>query len=302
MENVVDLSIIIVPYNNKDLLRKTLAAVFASRMERKFEVIVHDNGSSDGTPDMVVAEFPEARLIRSENVGFTRGNNAGIKIARGRNILLLNPDTEVGGDTLAVMLNLLDRRPDIGVATCKLVLGNGRLDPACRRSFPTPWVAISRLSGLSLLFPKSRLFNRYNLGYLPEDQEYEIDSCSGAFLLIRQEVINKIGPLDEDFFMYNEDVDWCYRAKKAGYKIYYYPLTTTVHHKRQSAQFSKKAQWEFHRSMIVFHKKHLAGRYPWFVNLIAYVGPRVRYVLKLVWSYLPKIFSTHKGGEFKRRF
>ncbi len=301
-QNPLDLSVIIVPHNNRQLLQVTLDAVLASRTKYSFEVIVRDNGSGDGSAEMVESAYTKARLLRGENTGFSHGNNVAIKASRGRYVLLLNPDTKVSPGTFEVMLNLMERRPDIGIATCKLVLGNGQIDPACRRSFPTPWVAISRLSGLSLLFPKSRLFNKYNLQYLPEDEEYEIDSCSGAFLLIRRETIAQIGLLDEEFFMYNEDVDWCYRAKLAGWKVYYYPETATVHYKRQAARWSAKAQWEFHRSMTLLYRKHFAQKYPWFINLIAYIGPRVRYAIKFIWSHLHGLFSAKQSKGPPKRF
>lgn len=296
-----DLSIIIVPHNSREFLRVTLESVYNSRTSNDFEVIVHDNGSTDGTVEMVEEDFPKVKLIKGENIGFSAGNNEAIKWSAGRYILLLNPDTKISPDTLQIMIDFMDSHPDAGISTCKLVLGNGKIDPACRRSFPTPWVAISRLSGLSLLFPKSRLFNKYNMHYLSEDEQYEIDSCSGAFMLIRRFTIDQIGLLDEDFFMYNEDVDWCYRAKKAGWKVYYYPKTEVVHYKKRSAKFSKKAQWEFHRSMILFHQKHFAKKYPWFINQVAYLGPRIRYVLKYVWSIF-KGFGFHSKEKTKRYF
>jgi GT2 family glycosyltransferase len=300
----VDLSIIIVSYNTRDLLRNCLQSVFASQTKYSYEVIVHDNGSPDNSADMVTAEFPQVKLLRGENIGFSAGNNAGIQQASGRNILLLNPDTEIEKDTIEVAMKFFEEHSEIGVLTCKVVLGNGEIDPACRRSFPTPWIAIARFSGLSKFFPQSKFFNAYNLGYLPEDESYEIDTCSGAFFLTRKEVVDRVGLLDEDFFMYNEDVDWCYRIKSAGWKIYYHPETQITHFKRQSSRFSKKAQWEFHRSMIVFHRKHYAHKYPWVINQIAYQGPKIRYGLKLAASKIATTLSNKKtsaSGEVQTK-
>ena len=297
-----DLSVIIVPYNNKDLLKTTLDSIFETQSRYSYEVIVHDNGSADGTVDMVETQYPQVKLIRGENIGFSKANNRGIAASSGRYILLLNPDTKIQANTLQVMLEFMDKRLDVGMATCKVVLANGKLDPACRRSFPTPWVAITRLSGLSLMLPNSKLFNKYNLSFLPEDEEYEIDSCSGAFLLTRRNVIDKIGLLDEDFFLYNEDLDWCYRAKDAGYKVYYCPAAQITHYKRQSTQFSKIAQWEFHHSMILFYRKHFSDKYPWIVNQIAYLGPYVRYYLKLGFSHFDNFFARLFGKKTRQRF
>ena len=280
-----DLSVIIVSYNSKDVLPVCLRSVFGSLTKYPFEVLVHDNGSSDGTLEIIEKEFPpdkfpHLKVIRGQNLGFAGGNNVAIKQAAGRYILLLNPDTEVEKNPFEVMLDFMQHRPDVGMATCKVVLGNGEIDKASRRSFPTPWVAFTRLSGLSSLFPKSRIFNRYNMGYLSEDDEYEIDSCVGAFQLTRREVIDKIGLLDESYFMYGEDIEWCYRAKQAGWKVYYYPKVKIFHHKGYSSKFSPRALWEFHRAMIIFYKKHFAAQYPWFVNKIIILSIWTRYLIK----------------------
>ena len=283
----MDLSIIIVSHNSKDLLRNCLRSVYQSQTRYGFDVLVHDNASVDQTPEMVEAEFPNTKLIRGENVGFSKANNAGIKQSQGRYVLLLNPDTEVSKDTFETMINFMDSHPDVGISTCKLALPDGTLDKACRRSFPTPWVSFTRLAGLSKIFPKSKIFNKYNLGYLPETEEHEIDSCVGAFLLTRRVVIEKVGLLDENFFLYGEDIDFCFRAKNAGWKVYYYSQTTVIHHKRQSskmdtADFNRRAFREFYKdSMLYFYRKNLAPKYPWILNQLMAFAIRLHYVMRL---------------------
>ena len=277
---MTDLSIIIVSYRNSGVIGACLRSIKNSKTKYIYEVLVHDNGSPDDTADIVANEFPWAKLIRGKNIGFAGGNNTAIKQSNGRYILLLNPDTEVEEDTFEVMLDLMERRKDIGMATCKVVMDKGEIDKASRRSFPTPWVSFTKFSGLAALFPKSRVFNRYNLGCLSEDDEYEIDALVGAFQLTRREVVDKIGLLDERFFMYGEDIDWCYRCKQAGWKVYYYPKTKIFHHKGYSSKLSPLTLWEFHRAMVLFYKKHYQSKYPSLVNGLIYLAIYARYLIK----------------------
>jgi GT2 family glycosyltransferase len=245
---VQDLGIVILNWNTCALLRECLKSVFASQGGLTFRVCVVDNASSDGSAAMVAAEFPSARFPRLTlienpvNSGYAAGNNLGLRALgfgphpapllprspasqeRGegpgvggeapRYALLLNPDTVVPPNALADMVAYLDAHLDCGVAGPRLVLPDGSLDLACRRSFPTPEVSFWRLTGLSKLFPRSRLFGRYNLTYLSPDLETEVDSVVGAFMLVRREAIARVGLLDEHFFMYGEDLDWA--ARPAG--------------------------------------------------------------------------------------
>src|SRR3989344_776481 len=188
----------------------------------------------------------------------------------------------VARDSLAKMLEYMDGHPAVGVAGCKVVKPDGKLDLACRRSFPTPASSLYRLTGLSLLFPKSR-FASYNLTYLPEDQIAEVDSVMGAFLMIRAEVIAKIGLLDESFFMYGEDIDWCFRAKASGYQVMYVPITSVVHHKGSaSRRVSRRALYEFHNAMQIFYDKHYRSRYNFLVNWFVGTGIWARYYWKVL--------------------
>lgn len=269
---MLDLGIVIASYNTRDLLRTCLHSVYAGRGDFTFDVCVVDNASSDGSAEMVAAEFPQVRLIaNAENVGYPSANNQGLK-AFGfaetpnprsdppRFALLLNSDTELPPDALARMLEFMAEHPDAGAVGPKLVLPDGSLDLACRRSFPTPEVSFYRVAKLSRLFPRSRRFGRYNLTYLDPDQVTEVDSVEGAFMLVRAEAIAQAGLMDEQFFMYGEDLDWAYRMKAAGWKVYYNPSVTVLHIKRASTRHSPRARIEFYRAMGIFYRKHYAAR------------------------------------------
>lgn len=265
---MLDLGIVIVSYNVRDLLRDCLESVFDSRGDLTFRVCVVDNDSQDGSADMVAAGFPQVHLIRAENRGYAAGNNLGLRALGYRDgggaeptaprfALLLNPDTVLPPSALADMLAFLAARPSAGVAGPRLVRADGSLDRACRRSFPTPEVAFYRFSGLSRLFPHSRRFGRYNLTYLPPYVTTEVDSVVGAFMLIRREVLDGIGLLDEQFFMYAEDLDFCYRAKQEGWQVWYNADVTVLHYKGQSSrQRSTFANVQFYQTMRLFHDKH----------------------------------------------
>ncbi|HEY67121.1 MAG TPA: glycosyltransferase family 2 protein [Thermoflexia bacterium] len=277
---MLDLGIVIASYNTRDLLRTCLRSVYASHGDFTFEVCVVDNASSDGSAEMVAAEFPQARLIvNAENVGYAGANNQGLeafgftRVSSPRSqtprfALLLNSDTELPPDALARMLDFMAGHSDAGIAGPKLVLPNGSLDLACRRSFPTPEVAFYRLTGLSRRFPHSRRFGRYNLTYLDPDQVAEVDSVVGAFMLVRAEAIAQVGLMDEQFFMYGEDLDWAYRIKAAGWKVYYNPEVVVLHVKRASTRQSPRAQVEFYRAMDTFYRKHYAAQTPWWLHVL----------------------------------
>ena len=269
---MLDLGIVIVNYNTRDLLRACLHSVYASQGDFTFEVCVVDNSSPDGSAGMVAIEFPQARLIaNAENVGYPRANNQGLE-AFGfaespdpesqppKFALLLNPDTELPPDALRRMLDFMAEHPEAGVAGPKLVLFDGSLDPACRRALPTPEICFYKLTGLSRLFPRSQRFGRYNLTYLDPDQLAEVGSVVGAFMLVRAEAIFQAGLMDGQFFMYGEDLDWSYRIQAVGWKIYYNPAVTVRHVKRAASRHSSRAQVEFYRAMDIFYRKHYAAQ------------------------------------------
>jgi N-acetylglucosaminyl-diphospho-decaprenol L-rhamnosyltransferase len=271
----MELSIIIVNYNTRDLLRDCLLSIYSSQGDFQYEVIVVDNCSPDDSVEMVRQEFPQAKLIASEiNRGYAYANNLGLCQARGHYLLLLNPDTVLPPTALHGMLDFMEEHPDAGVAGPKLVLADGSLDLACRRSFPTLDVAFYRLVGLSKRHPNSPRYNRYNLGYLDPNQVAEVDSVVGACMCIRREALDQAGLFDERFFMYAEDIDLCYRIKvDHGWKVYYNPAVVVTHYKAQSTRkrFARMTI-EFYRAMWLFHKKHFAQRTFFLINWVTALG------------------------------
>ncbi|RMG64344.1 MAG: glycosyltransferase family 2 protein [Chloroflexi bacterium] len=279
---LTDLAIVILNYNTRDLLRDCLHSLCA-QVGLRFAACVVDNASTDDSAAMVSSEFPAVALIRNAtNAGFSAGNNLGLRhfgfpaCGRARYAMLLNPDTVMPPDALRRLVAFADAHPDIGVVGPKLVLTDGSLDKACRRSFPTPEVSFYRFVGLSRLFPRSKRFGRYNMTYLDEDAQADVDSVVGACMMLRAEVIARIGLLDEQFFMYGEDLDWCLRAKQAGYRVVYYPDVTVHHVKRAASRASVKAQYEFQRAMWLFYKKHYRASTHPLVDGLVRLGLAVR--------------------------
>lgn len=256
------LSIVIVNFNTRELLKACLRSVEASRTAWPWELFVVDNASADGSADMVAAEFPWATLIRSEsNRGYACANNLGLRRAAGSYLLLLNPDTVLPPDALQQMVEYMDAHPEAGIAGPKLVRQDGSLDLACRRSFPSPEVSFYRMLGLSKLFPRSSRFGRYNLTYLDPDRPAEVDSVVGAFMIVRSEAVSQVGMLDESFFMYGEDLDWAFRIKSRGWKVLYNPAVVVLHYKGESSRrHPRKAILEFYRAMHLFYRKHYAAQ------------------------------------------
>lgn len=272
----LDLAIVILNYNTRDLLRRCLQTVYASQGAFSYAVCVVDNASSDGSAEMTAQEFPQAILIASPvNGGYPAGNNLGLRhfgwsdqpgagdpAAAPRYALLLNPDTELPPTALAEMLAFMDSRPACGVAGPKLVRLDGSLDLACRRSFPTPQVSLYRMIGLSKLFPRSPRFGRYNMTYLSPDQTTEVDAVVGAYMQVRGEAIHQAGLLDETFFMYGEDLDWAFRIKQRGWQVWYNAAVTVLHVKEAASKSSSKARYEFYRAMLIFYRKHYQATTP----------------------------------------
>lgn len=264
-----DISIVILSFQVKPLLLACLESVVASTGTLRYEVIVVDNRSTDGSAEAVRANFPGVQVIAApRNGGYAWGNNLGLRRARGRYLLLLNPDTSLPPDALSRTLAYAEARPTVGIVGPKLVRPDGRLDLACRRGFPTPTVALCHMLRLARLFPRSARFGRYNLTHLDPEVETEVDAVAGAFMLVRREAAEAAGLLDERYFMYGEDLDWAYRLKAAGYAACYYPSVVVVHHKGESSRRAfSKANAAFYRSMLIFHHRHFWARTPLPVNL-----------------------------------
>ena len=270
------LSIVIVNYNVKYFLDQCLHAAIKAGDKVSSEIIVVDNNSVDGSCQMVAEKYPDVILIaNTENLGFSKANNQAIRIAKGEYVLLLNPDTVVEEDSFLRIIEFMDKTPDAGGLGVKMIDGRGRFLPESKRGLPTPEVAFWKMFGFSKLFPHSRRFGQYHLGYLDNNQTHEVDVLAGAFMLLRKATLEKVGLLDEDYFMYGEDIDLSYRITKGGYKNYYFPETTIIHYKGES---TKKGSINyvkvFYNAMIIFAGKHFskgnARRYAILINLAIY--------------------------------
>ncbi|CAG5084618.1 glycosyltransferase family 2 protein [Parvicella tangerina] len=273
----MDLSVVIVNYNVKHFLEQCLNSVAIAMKGLSVEVFVVDNISIDGSVEMVQEKFPWVKLIANkENVGFSRANNQAIRIAEGRYVLLLNPDTVVEEDTFRKTIRFMDEHPDCGGLGVKMIDGKGEFLPESKRGLPTPSVAFYKISGLAKLFPKSKKFGKYHLGYLPKEETNEIEILSGAFMMMRKETLDKVGLLDEEFFMYGEDIDLSYRIILGGYKNYYYPETSIIHYKGESTKKSSiNYVFVFYNAMIIFAKKHFSEKnaklFSFFINIAIYI-------------------------------
>lgn len=278
-----DVSVVVVHYETPQLLVRCLEALKASESPPQLEVFVVDNGSTRFDAATARAAFPGVKVIENPgNLGFSRASNQGLRLARGRYLLLLNPDAFVAPDTLRVMTQYMDERSDVGSATCRLELPDGSLDVACRRLFPTPMRSLYRVTMLSKLLPKHRTIAQYNMTYRSEWEETEIDQPCGAFMMVRSEVAASVGLLSERYFMYCEDTDWAYRIKQAGWKIMYTPITTVRHLKRQSArQDPSSAIRYFHAGMRIFYDEHYRRLYPLPVTILVHAGITLREWLQL---------------------
>ena len=272
--NQIDVSVIIVNHNVKYFAEQCLRSVEAATGSLSVEVFLVDNGSTDGSVEYLKPRFPDVEFIEpGENLGFGKGNNLALKRAQGRFLLILNPDTLLGEDSLEKLIDYLDVHPEVGAAGPKILTREGCFDVTSKRGFPTPWVAFCRLSGLSRLFPRSKVFGRYDLLYLSPDEHAEVDSLDGACMMIRKEAYRKVGGFDEDFFMYGEDLDLCYRINQAGYRIHYAPVTKIVHFKGESSRRSSINRVRaFYDAMYLFVDKHFKHRYPFFAHWLIYIG------------------------------
>jgi GT2 family glycosyltransferase len=273
----VTLSIIILNYNTRNLLHQTLQSI---RSNPTWEIIVVDNASADDSVAFMKKNYPTVRLIEnSDNLGFAAGNNIGIACAQGKYILLLNSDTEIVADALEQLISYLETHPMVGVITPKVVLPDGAIDLACHRGMPTPWNAFTYFSGLERLFPNRKLTAGYHQTYQDFTTIHEVDATACTAAIIRKSVIDKVGTLDERFFFYAEDLDWCKRIKEAGFAIIYYPDAVVLHHKSQSGKNRKgdieaksKAKHYFYQTMKQFYDKHYSHTYPKGLRPIIFKG------------------------------
>ncbi len=322
-----NLAIIIVNYNTRVLLDVCLESVFAAQTSLPFHVIVVDNRSSDGSPDMVAHRYPQATLISSDrNGGFGYANNLALRwlsdlsrlpesgtvgrvlhlsgpaaasqppseVPTGTDtdspfrfpchyVLFLNPDTVLPPTALEDTVRFLEERSNAGIMGPKVVKLDGTLDLACRRSFPTPASSFFKLTGLSKLFPNSKLVSRYNLTYLGDDETAEVDSVMGAYMLVRSRALEQAGLFDERFFMYGEDLDLAFRIKERGWRVFYYPAVHVLHHKGASSRKqSGRSIREFYRAMHIFYRKHYAESRPGIINAVITFGIALRGTVALI--------------------
>jgi GT2 family glycosyltransferase len=269
----MDVSIIIVSWNTCDVLRGCLRSILEETRDVSFEIIVIDNASRDDSAAMVRNEFPVAKIIEnSDNRGFAAANNQGIRVASGRYILLLNPDTVILKSAICRCVAYADHHPDVGVVGCQ-VLEDDRRIQRTGFSFPGPWNLFLTVSGLSRAFPNSRLFGRPELGWWGRNSEQDLDVVSGMFMLVRHEAIEQVGLLDEDYFVYTEEADWCYRFFRAGWRRVFTPCAQIVHldgGSKSTSQVSVKMFVQIQKSTMIYFRKHL-GLGAWLAAKIVYV-------------------------------
>lgn len=291
------LSIIFVLYNARDVIEVALDAVYASKVNFDYEVILVDNKSPDDSVDLIKKKYlsnPDLNgrtklILNDNNDGFGIGNNIGMRASTGDYILLLNTDTKLEPDNLQIMMEFMEARPDVGGATCKLVMANGEIDKASRRSEPSLVRSFFRLFGFQALFPK--LFGGYNVMHKNPNEESEIDSCSGAYLLMPRAAFEKTGGFDERFFMYGEDLDLCRSIREAGYKIWWYPKTMCVHYRGQSSKkTAQKMLLAFYDAMWIYYKKWYSKKYWHLLDPIVFIGTRVLYY----WKSFQNLFRKEK--------
>ena len=268
------LSICIVNWNTRELLRACLRSIYQYAPDESLEVIVVDNASSDGSAEMVRVEFPQVILIaNSENLGYARGNNQAMEQAQGEFILLLNPDTEMRPDTLRNAIRFLREHPEVGAIGAKQLFPNGQVQPSVR-GFPTPRNLLFEVLGLARLFPRSRLFAAYRMRWFSYERPIPVDQPMGTFLMVRRVVIEQVGLMDEAFPLFFNDVDWCYRIWQAGWQIWFVPQVEIVHYGGASTrQVRRAAVRESHRALEQFYRKHYRSRLslPFYALIVALI-------------------------------
>lgn len=293
----MDVSIIFVNYKTPDLTIQAVRAAIASAEGLSYEIFVVDNGSGDDSVPRIREACPAAKMIESaENLGFSGGNNLALREASGRYLLLLNTDIVVHDDAIPKSTAYMDAHTGAGILGAQVLLPDGRLDHACHRGFPTPLSSLYYFSGMARRHPADPKYTGYTLSHLPRDTTHPVDTVMGAYMMIRRETMEGIGLLDEDYFMYSEDVDYCYRAKEAGWDVIYFSEATATHYKYGSRRKRRiKTLRDFYHSMWLFYQKHYKRRYPLPVTIVVYLGIRIKYLTSL----LANAFggqASHNGG------
>ena len=295
----IKLSICIVTFRARDYLRECLRSIFTHTQGLEFEIIVVDNGSGDGTVEMLHNDFPEAIHIENQrNLGFGKPTNQAMKISRGKYILWINPDTIIMPKALNFLVDFLDQHSKVGIVGPKVLNPDGTLQKPCRRSEARPWDVFTYFTGLANIFPRSKRFSGYYMGYRDENETHEVHGVSGSCMLIRRDVIESVGLLDEQFFAYQEDADYCLRTRKAGWQVMYYPKAKITHYGGQGGSKVQpyRSIWEWHRSYFLYYRKHFAKDYFFLFNWCYYFAM----IFKLIFSLLKSLLSDSEfGGQRK---
>ncbi|NMC13322.1 MAG: glycosyltransferase family 2 protein [Chloroflexi bacterium] len=295
------LSICIVTYKTKNLLRNCLLSIRQNPPSGDFEFIVADNNSADGTIEMLQAEFPEVKvIINSQNLGFTIPMNQALKEAKGKYLLQLNPDTLIHPQALTRLIDFMENHPEIGICSPKVLNDDGTMQKPCRRGESRPLAVIGYFTGLGKVFPRNKPLNEYLMSYMDEDETHAVAGVAGSCMLLRKEVIDQIGYLDERFFAYQEDADFCFRARKAGWQVYYYPQAQITHFGGLggSRVHPYRSIYEWHKSYFLYYRKNLASDYCFLFNGVYYVAMLVKFLVTL----LVNLFRKEKtAGRQKPR-
>jgi GT2 family glycosyltransferase len=287
----VDLEVAIVSHGAEALLRSCLRSLREHPPAgASMRVTVIDSGSPDATPDMVEREFPEVRLLRRENIGFSAANNLVLRESEAPALLLLNPDTEVRAGSLDAALARLEADPRIGMVGVKLVLSSGELDHACKRSFPTPLSALAHFTGVGRGEDATGALSQYRATHLGDDEPGEVDAVNGAFMLCRGEAVREVGLLDEGYWLYMEDLDWCHRFWDAGWKVFYEPAGVALHVKGASSGGRRRPRQEiaFHRGMARFYRRFEAPEHNPLLNAAVYAGVGAKLAVSLARTVLSR--------------
>jgi GT2 family glycosyltransferase len=278
----IAVSVCIVSYRVRDLLRDCLRSLYQNT-RLSFEVIVVDNASQDGVVEMLQQEYPQIRLVENQdNAGYTRPMNQALRLGRGRYLLQLNPDTLVLPEAIDRLVAFMDQHPEVGICGPKVLNRDLTLQKPCRRGEPRPWAVLTYFLGLSALFPNSPFFSRYLMTYLDEDVTHPVDGVAGSCMLVRRALIDQIGYLDERYFAYQEDADFCFRARQAGWRVYYMPQAQIIHYGSLGGSRVQpyRSIYEWHRSYFLYYRRHLAKDYFFLFNWLYYLAMGI----KLVWS------------------
>lgn len=291
----VDVSICMVSLNCWHVIENCLRSIVETAVGISTEVIVVDNASTDGTPDLLEEQYPWVRVIRNAaNVGFSRGTNQAIRASRGRYLLWLNTDTILHPDSLQALIDFLEKNPHAGVIGPRVLNADGTFQPQCRRGLPTPQASLAYMLGLHRRWPDHPIAGQYLLTYLPIDRSNRIDAVSGCCLFARREVWDDVGPIDEDIFGFGEDIDWCVRAGKAGWEVWYHPESVITHLKGQGGVHAHPYQKVkgIHQAMWVFYRKHLKSAYNPVVTALVGAGIGTSFVIAIAGTWTRRRASS----------